>query len=130
MYFRAKSYKIPIYVIFVSLRTAAPSAAGVCTRKTIGDVITKSNSAKCPGYILQNRPEQQGEGFPSIDAVYGGSWSLAFPCAGVCAGELRFCGHTEPLRCRICSGSLSLTVYQISGDTNSFGDDPLTPSLP
>lgn len=60
MYFKAKSYKIPIYVTVVSLRTAALSATGACSIKTvftIDDFITKFDSAKCPCHILQSRPE-------------------------------------------------------------------------
>lgn len=84
MYFKAKSYKIPIYVTFVSLRTAALSAVGACSIETVfttDDFITKFNSTKCPCHVLQGRPEQQGGKLPPIDTVYGRSVILCF-CGG------------------------------------------------
>lgn len=77
MYFKAKSYKIPIYVTFVLLiRTCSVKAMFI-----IDVFITKFSSAKCPCHILQGQPEQQGWKFLSIDTVCVGSWSL---CTSMC----------------------------------------------
>ena len=88
MDFKAKSYKVPIYVTFVSLRTAALSPTGACSIKAAfatDDFTTKFSLAKCPCYILQSRPEQQGGEFPSTDTVCGVRevGPHAFPRAGV-----------------------------------------------
>lgn len=85
MYFKAKSYKIPIYVIFVSLRAAALSATGVCSLKamfTIDDFITKFSSAKCPCHTCKVGQSSREGSFLS-DSLWG-SESL---CVSLCGEE-------------------------------------------
>lgn len=76
MYFKAKSYKIAIYVTFVPLRTdALCEQLEPAPNKTVfaaDDFIIKFNSAGCSCHILQGEPEQEGGKFPSL-TVYGGS---------------------------------------------------------
>eukprot|EP00069_Balaena_mysticetus_P013032 bmy_07772T0 len=61
-------------IVDVSTGTAAPSPTGACSIKTAfatDDFTTKFSLAKCPCYILQSRPEQQGGEFPSTGTVCG-----------------------------------------------------------
>lgn len=87
MYFKANC-KIPIDVTFVSLRTAALSAAGTCSIEatfTTDDFSREFSSAEHPGYSVQSRPGQQGRELPSTNTVWvvREVGDFAFPRVGV-----------------------------------------------
>lgn len=87
MYFKANC-KIPIDVTFVSLRTAALSAAGTCSIEatfTTDDFSREFSSAEHPGYSVQSRPGQQGRELPSTNMVWvvREVGDFAFPRVGV-----------------------------------------------